>query len=121
MRIPSILLLCFLSLWAVSHSLPAPSNPLQQAKGSLPMEPRLEKARLMWNGARKTMRRIGRRTTRSVENDRQLLQPDEEIPNIAGEKFITDLYKNITNSTVQRNTQANTIRSLHYNEGEYLA
>ena len=78
----------------------------------------------MWNGAKKAMRRLGRRTVRQVEGDEQppLENVEQEIPNIAGEKFIVDLYKNLTNSvsTVQRATQANTIRSLKYNRGVYF-
>ena len=72
----------------------------------------------MWNGAKKAMKR---RVARQAEVDQQQVDDAElEIPNIAGEKFIVDLYKNLTNSTVHRTTQANTFRSLKYNQGAYF-
>lgn len=116
MNVNCVLLLCILGFCALGSSLPAPSSSQQQG-GSQPLNPRLENARLMWNSAKKTMRRLSRRTTRNVEPSQQ----QQEALDIPGQKFMLDLYKNLTNSTIEHKiTQANTIRSLDYNRGKYL-
>lgn len=84
------------------------------------MSPRLENARRMWNGAKRAQKRLIRRTRREVNNDYIVTDP-AIFANITGQKFIVGLYKNLTNSTLHEKTQANTIRSLTYKRGKFLA
>jgi hypothetical protein len=112
-HVASILFLCFLGLCAVSHAAPAPEETRAH-----PLSPHQENARKMWNGLKKVTRRLSRRVTR--RNVHQLQQQQVDIPNIAGQKVIVDIYKNLT-STGKRNMEANTISSMDYNIGELLS
>jgi hypothetical protein len=116
MKVAPVLFLCLLGHCAVSHTLPAvPSTQLtgERARGAHPLSPRLENARKMWNGAKKIMRRLSRRTRRDVVDN--VDNVELEALTTPGEKFIIDLYWNLTTSTGERTTQANTVRSLDYN------
>lgn len=116
--ISTTVLLCILGLCALGYSLPAPSDSAQE--GSQPLSPHLESARQMWNGAKKTLRRLNRREVTEPQTQQPQIDP-AILANITGQKFILDLYKNLTNSTVHhKTTQGNTIRSLKYSNGKQL-
>lgn len=91
------------------------------AQASAPLSPEHERARELWNKAKKLQRQLKpRRYVRNVPRYERNVAVDNatNVP-----KYILELYKNLTEQSttekLQQSTQANTVRSLQtVNDGE---
>ena len=113
-----------LSLWFAAPIASAPSKNYGDLKGSEPLQPHLEAARRLWNGAKKSYKAFQQGLTRKITKrsvvnvNRRSVSEHEVLTNLTATKYMLDLYRNLTNSTTSesKTTEANTIRSLLYNE-----
>lgn len=122
-------LLLLIISFALTSSMPAIHN---EEEIHQPLSPQFEQARSMWNGAKKAYRGIqkelnARSSVRRSKRQAATLNAGGGVSGMDLEilanltcKFIIDLFRNLTNSTIsQKVTQANTIRSLpHLSKGE---